>query len=76
MLFQVNDWMNEMVSGRLELNLSWGVFPGIWMKFCNKGKHPALNAADKLVFREIVKITGEVGEMSHWKRVIEPGQAW
>ena len=39
--FQVNDWMNEMVSGRLELNLSWGVFPGIWMKFCNKGKTPS-----------------------------------
>ena len=39
--FQVNEWMNEMVSGRLELNLSWGVFPGIWMKFCNKGKAPS-----------------------------------
>lgn len=52
--FQVNEWINEMVSERLQLNLSWGrrrVFPEIW-KFCNKGKTPALNAAEKLVFKE------------------------
>jgi hypothetical protein len=40
--------MNEMMSGRLELNLSWGVFPGIWMKFCNKGKKNPKNNKPQL----------------------------
>lgn len=51
--FRVNEWINEMVSERLELNLSWkwGCFQK-YGSFATKEKYPALNAADKLVFKE------------------------